>query len=87
MSNHLSADPAKLSKIYDRMIDVMDGVSNRTMPVEDGETIAKAGHVACKTVEIDLHARVFSHKLAVGPQPAVIRLADRSGKKKSKKAA
>jgi len=31
------------------------------MPV--GKLLAQAGHVACKTVEVDLHARVFAHKI------------------------
>ena len=63
MSNHLSTDPEKLSTIYDNMVAVMEGVRASTMDADDGETIAKAGHVACKTIEVDLHSRVFAQKI------------------------
>jgi hypothetical protein len=64
VSDHLSNSPEKLSAIYDNMMTVMNSVIDKSMKAEDGETIAKAGHVACKTIEVDLHARIFADKIA-----------------------
>ncbi len=52
----------KLDVIYENMVAVMHGVRDKSMDASDGETIAKAGHVACKTVEVDLHIRIFGLK-------------------------
>ncbi len=63
----------KLDVIYENMVAVMQGVRDKSMDASDGETIAKAGHVACKTVEVDLHARIFclkAEKMAMLIAPA-----------------
>lgn len=51
-----------LQSVRDDMAEVRRRIFSGTMTCDDGEAVAKAGHVEVKAAEVDLHARVFLHK-------------------------
>lgn len=56
----LSDDPESVDAIYQKMMALVDGIADKSVSVDECEAAAKAGHVAAKAVEIDLHARIFA---------------------------
>lgn len=61
----LSEDPATFQDVYDMLMDVGRKVGSGSMKAEDGEVVAKAGYGAAKTIESDLHARMFAHRVSI----------------------
>ena len=51
-----------LQSVRDDMAEVRKRIFAGAMTCDDGEAVAKAGHVEVKAAEVDLHARVFLHK-------------------------
>lgn len=66
--------PSLLS-VRDDMAEVRRRILKGELSAEDGEAVAKAGHVEVKAAEVDLHARVFASKLSrsipSGERPAI----------------
>lgn len=61
-----------LQSVRDDMAAVRSRILAGSMSADDGEAVAKAGHVEVKAAEVDLHARVFATKAAKNipaPQP------------------
>lgn len=74
--DHVSDDPRNFRSVFERQLSLADDIRSGGVDVDQGAAEAKALFGATKTLEIDLHARVFSHRLGRASSPPQI---ERSG--------
>ena len=62
---------SSLNSIRKDMAETRKRILDGSMSADDGEAVAKAGHVEVKAAEVDLHARVFAAKVGRNHQPGI----------------
>lgn len=62
--DRISEDPDNFRGVFSRQLSLADDIRSRKVSAEDGSAEAKALFGATKSLEIDLHARMFEHKAA-----------------------
>ena len=61
--NHISADPQNFETLFERQMSLADDVRASRLEVNSAEAAAKSYYGAVKTLETDLRARIFQHRV------------------------
>lgn len=71
--DHVSDDPHNFRSVFERQLSLADDIRGGGVDVDQGAAEAKALYGATKTLEVDLHARLFAHRLRRTAPPAIER--------------
>lgn len=69
--DRISADPQNFEKVFDRQISLADAVRSGKVEVDQGAVEAKALYGATKSLEGDLHARIFAERSERGAKQQI----------------
>lgn len=61
--DNISSDPRLFREVFERQLSLADAVRSGEVKVDQGAVEAKTLFAATKTLEIDLHTRVFENRL------------------------